>query len=166
MNSTTETGSTAAVDIIAFRLRDQAFCVRTTSVREIRGWSACTPIPHAPADVLGVMNLRGSVIPIIDLAGKLGMGANPGNERCAIVVADVDSTMIGFVVDRVSDILTIDEKQIQPVPRIAVGFDTKFARGVIAQAETMTCFLDFSEMFAGDGSIDGFEDDPLFAASH
>jgi purine-binding chemotaxis protein CheW len=113
------------------------------------------------------MNLRGSVIPIIDLAGRLGMGANPGNERCAIVVADVDSTMIGFVVDRVSDILTIDEKQIQPVPKIAVGFDTKFARGVIAQAETMTCFLDFSAMFAGNGSIaDGFEDDLLFAASH
>ncbi len=148
MRPTSESGQAAAVDIIAFRLREQEFCVRTTTVREIRGWAACTPIPHAPANVLGVMNLRGMVIPIVDLAGTLGMGSNPGNERCAIVVADVDSTMIGFVVDRVSDILTVDERNIQPVPEIAVGFDSRFARGVIAQEGGMTCFLDLSAMFS------------------
>ena len=61
------------LEIIAFRLHDQVFCVKTTTIREIRGWAPSTPIPHAPKEVIGVMNLRGTVIPIIDLAYKLGM---------------------------------------------------------------------------------------------
>ena len=73
INSKTYSGDT--LEIIAFRLHDQEFCVKTTTIREIRGWAPSTPIPHAPADVIGVMNLRGTVIPIIDLAYKLGMKA-------------------------------------------------------------------------------------------
>ncbi len=136
-----------AIDVIAFSVREQEFCVRTTSVREIRGWSESTPIPHAPPNILGVMNLRGVVIPIIDLAGLLGMGSNPGNERCAIVVADLESSMIGLVVDKVSDILTINANDIRPVPAIATAVGSRFARGVIAQGKSMTCFLDLSSMF-------------------
>lgn len=60
------------LEIIAFHLHEQEFCVRTTTIREIRGWGPATPIPHASADVIGVMNLRGAVIPIIDLANELG----------------------------------------------------------------------------------------------
>ena len=71
INSNSFSGDT--LEIIAFRLHDQEFCVKTTTIREIRGWAPSTPIPHAPSDVIGVMNLRGSVIPIIDLAYKLGM---------------------------------------------------------------------------------------------
>ncbi|WP_156462005.1 chemotaxis protein CheW [Rhizobium sp. Leaf311] len=149
MHSPTDFGSAPSVDIIAFHLHEQEFCVKTTMVREIRGWAPCTPIPHAPENVLGVMNLRGTVFPIIDLAGKLGMGSNRGNERCAIVVADVDSVIIGLVVDRVSDILTIEEKRVQPVPPLAVGFDARFTRGMIAQNTGMTCFLDLSALFCG-----------------
>ena len=83
INSTSFSGET--LEIIAFRLHDQEFCVKTTTIREIRGWAPSTPIPHAPADVIGVMNLRGSVIPIIDLAYKLGMQSTVANERSAIV---------------------------------------------------------------------------------
>ena len=59
------------LEIIAFRLNGQEFCVMTTAIREIRGWSPSTPMPHSPPEVLGVMNLRGSVIPVIDLARRL-----------------------------------------------------------------------------------------------
>src|ERR1700733_5858443 len=83
INSTSFSGDT--LEIIAFRLHDQEFCVRTTTIREIRGWGPATPIPHAPSDVIGVMNLRGTVIPIIDLANKLGMRSTEPNERSAIV---------------------------------------------------------------------------------
>lgn len=149
MHSPTDFGSAPSVDIIAFHLHDQEFCVKTTTVREIRGWAPCTPIPHAPENVLGVMNLRGTVIPIVDLAGKLGMLSNRGNERCAIVVADVQNVIIGLVVDRVSDILTIDEKRVQPLPPLAVAFDARFTRGMIAQETGMTCFLDLTAIFSG-----------------
>ena len=83
------------LEIIAFRLHDQEFCVKTTTIREIRGWAPSTPIPHSPPEVIGVMNLRGSVIPIIDLAYKLGMKSTVANERSAIVVAEVHNMVIG-----------------------------------------------------------------------
>ncbi|WP_111563640.1 chemotaxis protein CheW [Rhizobium sp. AN80A] len=72
------------------------------------------------------------------------MGSNPGNERCAIVVADLESSMIGLVV---SDILTINANDIRPVPAIATAVGSRFARGVIAQGKSMTCFLDLSSIF-------------------
>ena len=122
------------LEIIAFRLHDQEFCVKTTTVREIRGWAPSTPIPHAPADVIGVMNLRGSVIPIIDLSYKLGMKSTVANERSAIVVTEVHNMVIGMLVDRVSDILTISSSQIQPVPEVSASFDKSFSEGIIASS--------------------------------
>lgn len=147
ISSTTFGGDT--LEIIAFRLHDQEFCVKTTTIREIRGWAPSTPIPHAPADVIGVMNLRGSVIPIIDLAYKLGMKSTVANERSAIVVAEVHNMVIGMLVDRVSDILTIPSSQVQPVPEISASFDKSFSEGIIATENGMICFLNLSKMFKG-----------------
>jgi purine-binding chemotaxis protein CheW len=145
INSTNFSGDT--LEIIAFRLHDQEFCVKTTTIREIRGWAPSTPIPHAPADVIGVMNLRGSVIPIIDLAYKLGMKSTQANERSAIVVAEVHSMVIGMLVDRVSDILTISSSQVQPVPEVTASFDRTFCEGIIATENGMICFLNLAKMF-------------------
>ncbi|KKX27802.1 chemotaxis protein CheW [Rhizobium sp. LC145] len=142
------------LEIIAFRLHDQEFCVKTTTIREIRGWAPSTPIPHAPADVIGVMNLRGSVIPIIDLAYKLGMHSTVANERSAIVVAEVHNMVIGMLVDRVSDILTIPSSQVQPVPEISASFDKSFCEGVIASEAGMICFLNLAKMFKGNEAED------------
>lgn len=135
------------LEIIAFRLHDQEFCVRTTTIREIRGWGPATPIPHAPTDVIGVMNLRGTVIPIIDLANKLGMRSTDPNERSAIVVAEVHGMAIGLVVDRVSDILTVSGSLLQSVPEISVSPGTHYADGIIAQSGGMICFLNLERMF-------------------
>ena len=147
ISSTSFGGDT--LEIIAFRLHDQEFCVKTTTIREIRGWAPSTPIPHSPADVIGVMNLRGSVIPIIDLAYKLGMKSTVANERSAIVVAEVHNMVIGMLVDRVSDILTIPASQVQPVPEVSASFDKTFSEGIIATENGMICFLNLSKMFKG-----------------
>ncbi|HTO31230.1 chemotaxis protein CheW [Pararhizobium sp.] len=149
MNNTIATGTFGheTLEIIAFRLHDQEFCVKTTTIREIRGWAPSTPIPHSPADVLGVMNLRGTVIPIIDLAHKLGMKSTVANERSAIVVAEVHNMVIGLVVDRVSDILTVRGDQVQPVPEITTSFDKSYAEGIIANETGMICFLNLARMF-------------------
>ncbi|MDE4622039.1 chemotaxis protein CheW [Sinorhizobium meliloti] len=135
------------LEIIAFRLHDQEFCVKTTTIREIRGWAPSTRIPHAPPEVIGVMNLRGTVIPIIDLAHKLGMKSTVTNERSAIVVAEVHNMVIGLVVDRVSDILTVQGSQVQPVPEVTASFDKSFAEGIIANESGMICFLNLARMF-------------------
>ncbi|TCQ08898.1 CheW protein [Rhizobium sp. PP-F2F-G36] len=140
-------GTSDMLEIIAFRLHDQEFCVRTTTIREIRGWGPATPIPHAPADVIGVMNLRGAVIPIIDLARKLGMKSTEPTQRSAIVVAEVHGMAMGLVVDRVSDILTISESLLQPVPEISISPGMHYADGIIAQPDGMICFLNLDRMF-------------------
>jgi hypothetical protein len=81
------------------------FCVKTTTIREIRGWGPAMPVPQSPQEIMGVMNLRGAVIPIVNLAAKLGMAATEPTERSAIVVAEVYGLVMGLLVDSVSDIL-------------------------------------------------------------
>lgn len=144
-----------SLEIIAFRLNGQEFCVRTTSIREIRGWAPVRPLPHAPYEVLGVMNLRGTVIPIVDLAAKLGMQSATINDRSAIVVTDVRGLTIGLLVDGVSDILTVSMDKLQPIPA-AAGPTTHYADGIVAHDKSMICFLNLERMFA-DGDMDGFE---------
>jgi purine-binding chemotaxis protein CheW len=146
-SGTTAAAEPAAVDIIAFHLHGQQFCLETKTIREIRGWAPCTPLPRAPAEMLGVMNLRGSVIPIIDLAGKLGMMTTAGDERSAIVVVEVHGAAIGLVVDRVSDILTVSRERIQPVPALAGHQAVRYAEGIITHDAGMICFLDLSKIF-------------------
>ncbi|MGV2184543.1 chemotaxis protein CheW [Rhizobium rhizogenes] len=135
------------LEIIAFHLGDQQFCIKTTSIREIRGWAAATPLPHAPPDILGVMNLRGSVIPIIDLAAKLGVSSAIDISRAAIVVAEVGQSIVGLVVDQVSDILSIRADQVQPVPDLGTAFDPSFSYGIIPLERGMVCFLNLDHMF-------------------
>ena len=152
MNSVlTDTGR--MLEIIAFDLNKQSFCVLTTSIREIRGWSAVTPLPHTAPDTLGVMNLRGKVIPIIDLAAKLGMAAAVASERSAIVVAQAGGSTVGLMVDRVSDILTIPAEELQPVPAGAGALANAYARGIFARDKEMICFLDIEAVFADNRHI-------------
>lgn len=140
----------ASLEIIAFRLHGQEFCVKTTTIREIRGWGPATPIPHAPPEVLGVMNLRGAVIPIVDLARKLGMESVTPSDRSAIVVAEIHGTAFGLVVDQVSDILTITEDMVQPVPPINIPAGAEYADGIIVRDQMLICFLNLDMMFEMD----------------
>ncbi|MGY5808918.1 chemotaxis protein CheW [Rhizobium sp. LEGMi198b] len=138
----------ATQEIIAFHLGNQQFCIKTTSIREIRGWAAATPLPHAPPHVLGVMNLRGSVIPVIDLAAKLGVPGAIDTSRSAIVVVEVADSIIGLVVDQVSDILSVSGDRIQPVPDLGATFDPTFSYGIIPLEQGMVCFLNLEHMFS------------------
>ncbi|MGE8106456.1 chemotaxis protein CheW [Allorhizobium sp. NPDC080224] len=137
------------LEIIAFRLREQEFCVRTTTIREIRGWGPATPLPHTPPDVIGVMNLRGLVIPIIDLATKLGMASAEPTERSAIVVTEANGFVIGLLVDGVSDILTLPADVLQPVPTVGSSAGLAHAEGIVAHDGKMICFLNLERMFQG-----------------
>lgn len=135
------------MEIIAFRLHGQEFCVMTTTIREIRGWSPSTPVPQSPSEIMGVINLRGAVVPIIDLARKLDMPLTEPKERSAIVVADVHDMVLGLLVDQVSDILTIRREQIQPLPEMATSYDRGFSDGIITHEHGMMCFLNLARMF-------------------
>jgi purine-binding chemotaxis protein CheW len=120
-----------ALEVLAFRVGDQDFGVDVTSVREIRGWTPATPVPHAPSFLSGVINLRGVVLPIIDLAARLGFAPAEPTARHAIVVTQLGNQVVGLHVEGVSDILTIDLTEVQPTPEIASGVAKSFIRGVV-----------------------------------
>lgn len=135
------------VKIISFRAGEQEFCVDIMAIKEIRGWAPPTPLPHAPAYVSGLINLRGLVIPVIDIGMRLGLPATEPSERTAIIVTEVGSKLIGLMVEKVSDMLSISKAEIQPVPDVSDSFDRQFADGVIALQNGMVCLLSLQAIF-------------------
>jgi purine-binding chemotaxis protein CheW len=136
-----------ARELIAFRIGDQEFCVDIMSVREIRGWTPATAMPHAPSYMKGVINLRGAVLPIIDLSLRLGMKPAEPSPRHVIIVAQVQRQSVGLLVDAVSDILTITEDTIQPTPEISSDLQKQFARGILAIDRRMICLVELEALF-------------------
>ena len=126
------TQSPARRELVAFRIGAQEFCVDIMCVREIRGWTPTTVLPRAPAFVCGVINLRGAILPIVDLAGRLGFAATEPSARHVIVVAQIGRQLVGLLVDAVSDILTVEIDSIQPTPDVATETVRNFVRGVLA----------------------------------
>ncbi len=119
-------------ELIAFRIGEQEFCVDIMAVREIRGWAPVTPLPHSPSFLRGVLNLRGAVLPIVDLAARLGLPAAEPSARHVIIVAQVNGQVIGLLVEAVSDILTIGDGLIQQPPELASSRVRTFVQGLLA----------------------------------
>lgn len=119
-------------EFVAFCVGAQEFCIDIMGVREIRGWTAATPLPHAPAYVRGVINLRGAVLPIVDLAMRFGLGLTEPTPRSVIIVVQVHQQVVGLLVDAVSDILTTSEASMQPTPDVASDLAKNFVKGVYA----------------------------------
>ncbi|MDH6266424.1 purine-binding chemotaxis protein CheW [Rhizobium sp. SG_E_25_P2] len=147
MSYTAKTISQYGRELIAFRIGDQEFTVNIMSVREIRGWTPATPMPHTPSYMRGVINLRGAVLPIIDLSARLGMKPAEPTERHVIIVAQVRDKIVGLLVDAVSDILTVTDELIQPTPEIASDLERSFARGIIAIEGRMICLMELEALF-------------------
>ena len=119
-------------EYITFRLSDQYFCIDIMRVREIRGWTSTTKLPHAPAFVRGVINLRGAVLPVIDLAERLGFPPMVPSDRNVVIMTCVRDQTIGLLVDAVSDIISQPVKDIQPTPDVATDTAKSFISGVFA----------------------------------
>ncbi|MDB5551276.1 MAG: cheW [Rhizobium sp.] len=134
-------------ELIAFRIGDQEFTVNVMSVREIRGWTSATPMPHSPPYMKGVINLRGVVLPIVDLSLRLGMKPAEPTPRHVIIVAQVREKIVGLLVDAVSDILTVTDENIQPTPEIASDLERSFARGILAIESRMICVIELESLF-------------------
>ena len=128
-------------ELISFRIGEQEFCVDIMAVREIRGWTQATPLPQAPSYVRGVINLRGAVLPIVDLASRLGFESTEASDRNVIIVAQIGEQVVGLLVDAVSDILTVTDDVIQPTPDVASETAKTFVRGLIAMDGRMISLI-------------------------
>ncbi len=128
--TTPQTGSRR--ELIAFRIADQEFCVDIMQVREIRGWTPATPLPRTPSYVKGVINLRGAVLPIVDLGARLGLTTEEPSARHVIMVVTVGGRTLGLLVEAVSDIINLSDDMVQPTPDVACDQVKAFVKGLFA----------------------------------
>ena len=124
-------------ELISFRVGDQEYCVNIMAVREIRGWSPATALPQTPGYMRGVINLRGAVLPIMDLAARLGMPMVEPTVRSVFIVVQAGDRTVGLLVDAVSDILSINDDMVQPTPDVACDTVRSFVRGIISIEDRM-----------------------------
>ncbi|AGT08381.1 chemotaxis protein CheW [Paracoccus aminophilus] len=116
MNDQFQQANPNEMELLAFRLGEQEYCIDIMSVREIRGWTNATPLPFSPAHVVGVINLRGTILPVLDLAIRLKMKATSASDKNVIIVVDVNNQTAGLLVDAVSDIISIAPNDLQIPP--------------------------------------------------
>ena len=152
------TGS-AISQYLTFRLDHEQYGVEILAVQEIKGYSAVTPIPHTPAHVKGAMNLRGQIIPVVDLRVKFGLTAAPYDQFTVIVIVRVGARTVGLLVDAVSDVLDLPTAEIQPAPDLGAAVDVRFLRGLARSGEQLVLLLDLphvlndDELSAADGAV-------------
>jgi purine-binding chemotaxis protein CheW len=149
MNATAMTGAEADTQqFLTFKLAGEEYGVGILSVQEIRGWSAVTAIPHSPPWLLGVINLRGAVVPIIDLRIKFNFAKAEYNEFTVVIILNVGARVVGIVVDGVSDVITLASGQIKPAPSLGNSTDTSHIIGFGTLDERMRILMDVERLMA------------------
>lgn len=128
-------------DFLTFTLGHEEYGIDILKVQEIREIDRVTRVPKVARHVRGVINLRGAVLPIVDLGARLGLGAADPTARHVIIVAQVQNQVVGLLVDAVSDILTVTDDMIQPTPDVASEMVRTFVRGLLAIEGRMVSFI-------------------------
>lgn len=134
------------IELLSFHVGESEYSVNIMSVREIRGWTRATPLPHSPEYVRGVINLRGNVLPVIDLAMRLGLPNKEPEERHVIIVVDVNNQTVGLRVDAVSDILTLPTNELQSPPELSADDSQGFIEALTIVEGRMIRILDLPEV--------------------
>lgn len=109
------------LELISFEINGQEFCIDISVVREIRGWTPATPMPHTPSYILGVINLRGAVMPVFDLRSRLALGRTEPSSRNVIVVVQSDNQLVGLLVDAVQETFMVDAEVLQAPPQMELA---------------------------------------------
>ena len=132
--------------LITFEVENQVFGLDIMASREIRAWTPTTRLPHGPSYGAGVVNLRGTVLPVVDLAARLGWRATEPTSRHVIIVTEVESQFRGLIVDSVSDIVTIPVDALQPPPATAGDSVVPFLEGLAAIEDRMVMVIDLPKL--------------------
>jgi len=142
------------MEYLTFKLDGDEFAVDVLKSREIVDLKSVTKVPQSPEFMLGVINLRGSVVPVIDLRLKFGMEKAEETQSTSIVVMDVvvggDTIIVGAMVDSVEEVMELDDSQIEPAPRIGTRLNTEFIKGMGKQDEQFLIILDIDKVFSTD----------------
>lgn len=135
-------------EFLAFRLRDEEYGVNILRVQEIRSYEKPTALANTPADILGVVNLRGVIVPIIDLRVRLRLAQAAYDTHTVVIVVNVGQRVVGLVVDSVSDVLTLQPEQMRPVPALDSGFASEHLLALGSVDDRMLILLDIEKYLA------------------
>ena len=154
-----EHGALAAEDgreYLTFTLGDEEYGIDILNVQEIRGYDAVTKIANSPDFIKGVINMRGVIVPIIDMRLKFQLGEAEYNQFTVVIILNIAERVIGMVVDGVSDVVALKGEQIRPAPEFGASLDTDYIDGLATLEDRMVIIVDIEKlMSSGDmGLID------------
>jgi purine-binding chemotaxis protein CheW len=133
---------------ISFAIGDDQYGVDIMAVREIKGWSEITHLPKQPDYMRGVLNLRGAMVPIIDLRCRFDQGKTEATPLHVVIVVQIGPKMVGLLADRVLDIISFEASQVQPVPRVSAASRMDFLSGLVMVEGAMIALIDLSNMLS------------------
>jgi purine-binding chemotaxis protein CheW len=134
--------------LISFAIGDDQYGVDIMAVREIKGWTDITPLPRQPQYVRGVLNLRGIIVPIVDLRCRFGQGLTQATPLHIVIIVHVGNKPIGLLADRVLDIVAVDANEIKPVPRVAQAQRLNFLSGLVTTENAMIALIDLPNLLS------------------
>ena len=147
-------GITETVQYLTFKLEEEVFALDVSKVREILEYTSVTKVPQTPEFMRGVINLRGSVVPVVDLRLKFGMSRTEQTINTCIIVVEVDmdgeTTILGTLADSVQEVIEMEPEQIEPAPHIGTKLNTDFIRGMGKHDNQFIMILDVDKVFSGE----------------
>ena len=138
----------ATKEFLTFRLGEEEYGIDILRVQEIRGYDAVTRIANTPAFLKGVVNLRGTIAPIIDLRIKFGLGSPTYDAFTVVIILNIADRVVGVVVDAVSDVLTLSDAQIRPAPDLSATLETQYITGLGALKDSMLILIDIERLIS------------------
>lgn len=164
ISSITETGQ-----YLTFKLEDEVFALDISKVREVLDFTAVTKVPGTPDFMLGVINLRGSVVTVVDMRLKLGKTRTETTVNTCVIIVEIELdgevTVLGALADSVQEVMDLDQDQIEPPPRIGARLNTKFIKGMGKRDSGFIIILDIDKVFSVDelAMANDMEDEPVRA---
>jgi len=145
---------TEASQYLTFKLGEEVFALDISKVREVLDFTTITKVPKTPEFMLGVINLRGSVVPVVDMRIKFGMTPTETTVNTCIIIVEIDldgeATILGALADSVQEVMELDPDQIEPPPRIGTRLKTKFIKGMGKRDGQFIIVLDIDKVFSTD----------------
>jgi purine-binding chemotaxis protein CheW len=139
---------------LTFKLEDEVFALDIGKVREVLDFTAVTKVPQTPDFMLGVINLRGSVVPVVDMRLKFGMTRTETTVNTCFIIVEIEidgeTTILGALVDSVQEVMDLDPDQIEPPPRIGTRLKTRFIKGMGKRDNQFIIILDIDKVFSAD----------------
>lgn len=150
MNEVQKKQDAELLQLVTFSIGEEEFGVDILKVQEIIRTMEITKVPRAPEFVEGVINLRGKVIPIIDLRRRFGLDSREHDKHTRIIVIEINNMIVGFVVDSVSEVLRIPANTVEPPPPVVAGLESEYISGVGKLEDRLLILLDLDRLLSGE----------------